>query len=129
MSDFIKILTHGRRLQSAVKVLSIKELETVNEKLQTIIEKRELQLLEEMEANEARDEKLTHIRAQLEEAGLDFEDLKSSVPAKKTGQKRPVKYKMTDDQGREHTWTGIGRMPTVYAAVKESGQSLEQYLV
>ena len=129
MSDFIKILTHGRRLHSAVKVLSIKELEAVNEKLQTIIEKREFHLLEEMEANEARDEKLTHIRAQLEEAGLDFEDLKSSVPAKKTGQKRPVKYKMTDDQGREHTWTGIGRMPKVYAAVKESGQSLEQYLV
>jgi DNA-binding protein H-NS len=132
MSDFIKILTHGRKLQGAVKALSIDVLEGVSEKLLNIIEKRELQLLEDMEANKARDEKLAHIRTQLEEAGLDVEDLKSSVPPKKsgrTGQKRPIKYKMTDSQGSEHTWTGIGRMPKVYAAALESGQSLDQFFV
>ena len=32
MSDFLDILTHGRRLQGAVKELSIEELEQVQEK-------------------------------------------------------------------------------------------------
>ena len=40
MSDFLDILTHGRRLQGAVKELSIEELEQVQEKLSGIIEKR-----------------------------------------------------------------------------------------
>ena len=40
MNDFLEILTHGRRLQGAVKDLSTAELESVQEKLANIIEKR-----------------------------------------------------------------------------------------
>ena len=40
MNEFLDILTHGRRLQGAVKELSIQELETVQEKLANIIDKR-----------------------------------------------------------------------------------------
>ena len=42
MSEFLDILTHGRRLQGAVKELSIEELEQVQEKLSGIIEKRKV---------------------------------------------------------------------------------------
>ena len=45
MSEFLDILTHGRRLQGAVKELSIEELEQVQEKLSGIIEKRKEKLL------------------------------------------------------------------------------------
>ena len=47
MSEFLDILTHGRRLQGAVKELSIEELEQVQEKLSGIIEKRKEKLLEQ----------------------------------------------------------------------------------
>ena len=40
MSEFLEILTHGRRLQGAVKDLSVEELTSVQEKLNNIIEKR-----------------------------------------------------------------------------------------
>lgn len=132
MSDFTNILMHGRRLQGAVKELSIDDLVSVTDKLNTIIENRKVKESEQLEANKAKQEKLDNILAQLEEAGLDVDDLQRVEPAKKsarTGQKRPIKYKMTDSNGKEHAWTGIGRMPKVYAAVLESGQSLEQYLV
>ena len=47
MNEFLDILTHGRRLQGAVKELSIQELETVQEKLANIIDKRKEKALEE----------------------------------------------------------------------------------
>ena len=37
MSDFLDILNHGRRLQGAVKELSIEELESIQEKISSII--------------------------------------------------------------------------------------------
>lgn len=40
MSDFIDILTHGRRLKAAVKELSIAELESVQTKLAKVIDDR-----------------------------------------------------------------------------------------
>ena len=43
MSEFLEILTHGRRLQGAVKDLSVEELNSVQDKLNNIIEKRKEQ--------------------------------------------------------------------------------------
>ena len=74
MSDFLDILTHGRRLQGAVKELSIEELEQVQEKLSGIIEKRKEKLVEQkwdkqldillaqMEDHLQKDNKLEEIR-------------------------------------------------------------------
>ncbi|MFT4789728.1 MAG: DNA-binding protein H-NS [Paraglaciecola sp.] len=132
MNDFINILTHGRRLQGAVKELSVEELITVADKLANIIENRKMKEMEELVAQEAKQEKLDNILAQLQDAGLGVEDLRRVEPTKKsprTGQKRPIKYKLTDNEGSEHTWTGIGRMPKVYAAALKSGQSLDHYSI
>jgi len=132
MSDFISILTHGRRLQGAVKELSVEELETVADKLNSIIENRKAKELEQQEAEREKNEKLNQILAQLEEAGLDVNDLQKAEPAKKTakvGKKRPVKYSLKDSEGNEHKWTGIGRMPKVFKAALDSGKSLETYLI
>jgi DNA-binding protein H-NS len=131
MNEFLDILTHGRRLQGAVKELSIEELESVQEKLTGIIEKKkEKQLAFEKAAQEKR-EKLAAIQKQMEEAGLNVEDLKalSSETNKKTGKKRPIKYRLVDEKGVEHPWTGIGRMPRVYKAALESGTSLDTFAV
>ncbi|BCO18930.1 H-NS histone family protein [Alteromonas sp. McT4-15] len=131
MSEFLDILTHGRRLQGAVKELSINELEAIQEKLGSIIEKRKEKAQALEKAEQEKREKLAAIKKQMEEAGLNVEDLKalSLQPNKKTGKKRPVKYKLVDEQGNEHLWTGIGRMPRVYKDALDSGKSLDTFSV
>jgi len=62
MSEFLDILTHGRRLQGAVKELSIEELEQVQEKLSGIIEKRKEKLLEQEKLKKEKLEKLAAIK-------------------------------------------------------------------
>ena len=131
MSEFLDILTHGRRLQGAVKELSIGELEQVQEKLNGIIEKRKEKLAEQEKLEKEKLEKLAAIKKQIEEAGLNMEDLQALnlETNKKSGKKRPVKYKLVDSEGEEHFWTGIGRMPRVYKDALDSGKSLDDYAI
>ena len=131
MSEFLDILTHGRRLQGAVKELSIEELKQVQEKLSGIIEKRKEKLLEQEKLKKEKLEKLAAIKKQMEEAGLNVEDLQAlnTDVNKKVGKKRPVKYKLVDETGEEHLWTGIGRMPRVYKEALDSGKSLDDYAI
>ena len=76
-------------------------------------------------------EKLAAIKKQMEEAGLNVEDLQAlnTDVNKKVGKKRPVKYKLVDETGEEHLWTGIGRMPRVYREALDSGKSLDDYAI
>lgn len=132
MSEFISILTHGRRLQGAVKDLTLEELEEVATKLSSIIEKRREKEAELIAAEKEKQEKLDLIKKQMEEAGLDIEDLQgltSGKTSKRVGQKRPVKYLLKDDEGNEHPWTGIGRMPKVYSHALASGKSLDDFSI
>ncbi|ALS97948.1 H-NS family nucleoid-associated regulatory protein [Lacimicrobium alkaliphilum] len=128
MSDFIKILTHARRLQAAVKELSVSELEQVSEKLTDVIEKKKQLEAEQQKEAEKKKAVRDAILKQMQEAGLDINDLEGSAVSagKRTGQKRPIKYRYTDKDGNEHTWTGIGRTPKVFAKLKQQGQ-LKKY--
>ncbi len=133
MSEFLDILTHGRRLQGAVKELSISELEQVRAKLDNIIEKRHEKAAEQEKQAQEKKAKIAEIQKQMEEAGLAVSDLKeTSLPASKqgkTGKKRPVKYKLTDESGNEHKWTGIGRMPKVFKEALDGGKSLQDFSI
>jgi DNA-binding protein H-NS len=129
MSDFIKILTHGRRLQAAVKEIDIETLEEVAGKLLNIIENRKQQEAELLQAEKDKQNKLDAIRKQMDDAGINWEDIAELGPARSSrlGQKRPVKYSYTDEEGDEHRWTGIGRMPKVFARLIEQGKSLDDF--
>lgn len=132
MNEFLSILTHGRRLQGATKELSLEQLEEVADKLNKIIETRRVKEAEQREAEKEKKQKLDQICKQLEEAGLGLEDLQTLDVAKKlkkSGQKRPVKYILKDDQGQEHTWTGIGRMPKIYSQALADGKELEDFKI
>ena len=127
MSEFLEILTHGRRLQGAVKDLSVEELTSVQEKLNNIIEKRKEQEAELIKAQQEKLAKLEEIKKQMEEAGIDVADLQDvaeTKPKRKSGKKRPVKYKITVD-GETVAWIGVGRMPVVFKDALAKGQSLE----
>ena len=132
MNEFIKILTHGRKLQGALKDLSVQELEEVVVKLRNIIETRKQKESEKLAAKKEKMDKIAEIQRQIQDAGITFEDLASSsalLTSKRAGQKRPIKYSMTDADGEVHNWTGIGRMPRVFAAQIEQGNNLEEFSV
>ncbi|AWL11515.1 DNA-binding protein H-NS [Saliniradius amylolyticus] len=131
MTEFLKILTHGRRLQGAVKELSVEELQEVAEKLDNVITKRKEQEAVQRAEEEKKRQLKEALLKQMQEAGIDPEELAGAAKSGKSkgkGQKRPIKYRYTDPQGQEHTWTGIGRTPKVFAELKGKGQ-LEQYRV
>ena len=72
----------------------------MQEKLAKIIDKRKEKALEEEKVGQEKRAKLEEIKKQMEEAGLNFEDLQSlnEEAPKKVGKKRPVKYKLTDSE-------------------------------
>ncbi|MFT4938597.1 MAG: DNA-binding protein H-NS [Paraglaciecola sp.] len=132
MNDFLKTLSHGKRLQGAVKELSLDELTVVAEKLNNIIEKRKLVEDEAKKAAIEKESTVNEILKQLQAAGLELKDLQAKISVKKTsriGQKRPVKFVITDAHGKAHPWTGIGRMPKVYAAALADGKSLDTFKI
>jgi DNA-binding protein H-NS len=134
MNDFLKILTHGLRLQGATNSLSIKELRDVVTKLEIVIEKR---IEQEAVVAQQKAEKLAQIekiREQMIAAGLDISDFNATLvtPSKKgnrrKGAKRPIKYSITVN-GSETKWTGIGRMPLVFSHALENGATLDEFLI
>lgn len=132
MNEFLSILTHGRRLQGAVKDLSVAELEEVLVKFKNIIETRKLKEEKKRQEEHAKKEKIKEIQKQLVEAGISYEELSALAQksvSKRVGQKRPVKYKLTDADGEVHHWTGIGRMPKVFQDEIEKGQDLEAFRI
>lgn len=134
MSDFLDILTHGRRLKAAVKELSIQELEEVERKLAKVINDRrdEEAELKKLEAEKQR--KIKEIRDAMAEAGIDANELlqgevKTITKAKRKRAPKPAKYAIVDANGQRKTWTGQGRMPNALKDALAAGRRLEDYLI
>lgn len=136
MSDFLSILTHERRLKANTKDLSVADLQDVKAKLERVIsarEEEEAQLRQEEEVKRAR---IAAIKQQMQEAGLNLDDLGlsgstasagSSEPRRKRAPK-PAKYEYTDN-GEHKTWTGQGRTPKVIQQALDQGKSLDSFLI
>ncbi|EKE84893.1 H-NS family nucleoid-associated regulatory protein [Idiomarina xiamenensis] len=135
MSEFINILTHGRRLKAATKNLSVSELEEVQQKLEKVIsdrrEEAEVQRREEQE----KAQKIEEFKKAMADAGIDVSDIIEKEiggdaikkPRKKRAPK-PPKYAIVEN-GERITWTGQGRMPNALKHALEKGNKLEDYLI
>ncbi|MFI3245139.1 MAG: H-NS family nucleoid-associated regulatory protein [Ferrimonas sp.] len=131
MTEFIEILTHGRRLKAQLKTLTIDELRDVFAKMQDIVNEREAEAEEESAANAERIAKIEALRKMMAEDGISVDDLGVNVDTKSRKKRapRPAKYKYILD-GEEHTWTGQGRMPkTINEQIKSGEKSLEDFLI
>lgn len=131
MTDFVKVLSHARRLSSATKSLTVAELKDIQEKLQAIIEKRIVAEEEAQRQNAEKLKKIEDIKKQLAADGIRIDELISEETEKvaKKRAPRPPKYSITDDSGKEITWTGQGRMPNVFKAKVDSGISIDTFLI
>ncbi|MCL1144331.1 H-NS histone family protein [Shewanella gaetbuli] len=131
MSDFLDILTHGRRFKAAVKELTADELREVAAKLDKVIVEKEEEAKAEEAANAERNARIAEILAQIENSGLsieDFGDVAAAKPAPKKRAPRPPKYQITVD-GELIQWTGQGRMPTVFKNQVDAGKSINDFLI
>lgn len=130
MSDFIRIVTHSRRLKSAVKDLSIEQLEEIKAKLQAIIEERVAEETAEQKENAERLDKIRKYREMLAEDGINLEELSEFFPERQ-GKRAPrqPKYEVWNEAGERITWTGQGRMPNIFKSRIEAGESLDTFLI
>ena len=130
MNDFLRIITHARRFKSALKEIGVEQLEEVKIKLQKIIDDR---IAEEEAAeieNAERNEKIRKYRESLAADGIDPDELLdgSSEKPRKRAPRQP-KYEIWNEAGEHITWTGQGRMPNVFKARIEAGESLDTFLI
>ena len=131
MNDFLRIITHARRFKSALKDIGVEQLEEVKIKLQKIIDDR---IAEEEAAkieNAERDEKIRKYKELLAEDGIAPEDLLDESSGQQQGKRAPrqPKYEIWSETGEHITWTGQGRMPNVFKARIEAGETLDTFSI
>lgn len=134
MSEFLDILTHGRRLKAAVKELSIQELEEVENKLAKVIADRREEEAELQKLEAEKQKKIEELRQAMAAAGIDASELldgevKSAGKPKRKRAPKPPKYAIVDANGERKTWTGQGRMPNALKEALAKGKSLNDYLI
>ena len=130
MSELLRIMCHSRRLKSAVKELSTEQLEDIKDKLQGIIEERISEEAAEKLENQERLDKIKKYRELMAADGIHPDDL-IDISVEKSGRKNPrqPKYEVWNEVGERITWTGQGRMPNVFKARIDSGESLDTFLI
>ena len=117
MTDYSNIARNKNRFRAACKDLSVEEMQTMANHLSEFIEKRA-----EEEASQAaqvaqKEAEKQAILTAMAAAGLAPEDFVSrEAPTKTKKVRKPVapQYRIQDDQGTSHEWSGRGRTPKVF---------------
>lgn len=131
MNDFIRIATHAIRLKSAVKELRIEQLQEIKSKLQTIIDERIAEDEAEKQENAERIEKIRKYKEMIAAEGIALEELVTNISPgdKRKRAPRQPKYEVWNESGERITWTGQGRIPNIFKAKIEAGESLHTFLI
>lgn len=132
ISEALQVLNNIRTLRVKVRETDLATLEEMVEKLSVIIEVRREEENAARREQEKHQAKLEAFRQRMLEDGIDPAELLSltSPLAKATIKSRraprPAKYKYTDENGNEQTWTGQGRTPKT---ILEEGKTLEDFAI
>lgn len=128
MLETINVLLNLRTLRAKSRELTLEQLQEGLDKLTQVVNERikvEEQLREE---NREKKEKLETYRQLLIADGITPEELLEMMETSKSKKLvravRPAKYKYTDDNGQEKTWTGQGRTPKFL-----TDKNLDDYLI
>ncbi|ECG4562356.1 DNA-binding protein [Salmonella enterica subsp. enterica serovar Adelaide] len=134
MGETLKVLNNIRTLRAQAREIDLATLEEMLEKLTTIVEDRREEEASFLKQQEEKQAKLEAFRQKMLEDGIDPAELlavtgPSQPKAKSTRATRPAKYKYTDENGNEQTWTGQGRTPKAIAGAIEAGKTLEDFTI
>ncbi|QSV17647.1 H-NS family nucleoid-associated regulatory protein [Photobacterium ganghwense] len=128
MLDIIKSLTNLRSLRALAREYTLEQLKEALEKLTQVVQERESDESEQRQKEEEKNAKLAHYRELLLKDGIDPEELlKAAGNRPKARAPRPAKYRFTDENGEEKTWTGQGRTPSALKALIDNGNKLEDF--
>lgn len=130
MSDFIKIITRKNSLRKQCQELAVAELEKIISDLTIITDEKRAEEEAIAEAKKAKADKIDQIRQTMLEAGVDLDDL-AAVVSEVSGPKKKVspKYRIVDDAGETHEWSGRGRTPLAFQAYFDKGFTKDDCLI
>lgn len=135
MTEMIKTLLNIRALRKYSRELTLEQLEEALDKLTTVcLERVEIEEAAE-QARAEKEEKVAQLAKHIAQEGIEVEALIAALSghsAEKTKGKRaprPAKYRYTDEQDKEKTWTGQGRTPSAIQEQLDSGVSLDEFLI
>ena len=131
MQEFVKIITHARRLKSAVKPLDIEQLEEIKEKLDLIIADRYKEIEEQKKENEKKLADIEAIKELMALSEISVDELSGASGKGRRGKRapRPPKYEIYTGSGERITWTGQGRKPNVFKEQLDMGKSMDDFLI
>ncbi|MDG3087683.1 H-NS family nucleoid-associated regulatory protein [Vibrio hannami] len=135
MSELTKTLLNIRSLRAFARELTLEQLEEALDKLTIVVDERRSAAEEEKAALAEREAKLSEYAQMIAQDGIDVEDLiaalsgETKTKTRKKRDPRPAKYKYTDVNGEEKTWTGQGRTPSAIQSQLDQGKSLEDFLI
>lgn len=128
MSDFLKTLTRKNSLRKQCADLSVEEIEKVLADLKEIADDKRAEEEAAEAARQAREEKIDVIRQTMKDAGIDLEDLLGAIDVAPKKKVQP-KYRITDDEGVTHEWSGRGRTPVAFQKFFDKGNAKEDCLI
>jgi len=134
MTSLLQNLNNIRTLRATAREFSLDVLEDMLEKLRIVTEEKRTEQAEVEQQRAAQSEKINALLEKMKADGISAEDLLGSdllnAPAQpKKRQARAAKYRFTDVDGQEKTWTGQGRTPKPIALALEEGKSLDDFLI
>ena len=132
MSDFLRVFLNVRSLRAVTRELTLEQLNEGFEKLAAIVEERRESEESMRKQQEERTSKITEYKELLRAEGIDINELLQGQPEVEKVSKRaprPAKYRYTDSDGQEQTWTGQGRQPVPIREAISRGQSLDDFLI
>lgn len=134
MSEEFKVFSNLRTLRAQARETSLEVLVDLLEKMTSIVEDRRQEEESGKKDREEKQTKLAAIREQLLADGIDPKELIGSFDSAPRKQKtargpKKAKYKYTNENGEEKSWTGQGRTPKAITVAIDSGKKLEDFLI
>jgi len=133
MSVMLHKLNNIRTLRAMAREFSIDVLEEMLEKFRIVTEEKRSEEESLRENMAEKQEKINSLLELMKAEGISPDELLGDTAAPAAAGKkraaRPAKYRFTDLNGEQKSWTGQGRMPKPLAQAIANGKSLDDFLI
>jgi DNA-binding protein StpA len=133
MTIVLQKLNNIRTLRAMSREFSIDVLEEMLEKFRIVTEEKRSEEAQMRESLAEKQERINAVLELMKAEGISPDDLLGEAVAPKVSRNkraaRPAKYRFTDFNGEQKTWTGQGRMPKPIAQAVANGKTLDDFLI